>query len=194
MLLVLINLLVWNEDNQGVWRATQFREVVGGQPVDVANTQILPFGAAQNVLVITLAGGNFVVAAQGETLNWDQPATNFTVTVTNPPGANVFINAVGSPMTAIDGDTTADVTQYNAQAATPPYAANTASSQEFRVTATGQIRSDEVAGAGNDNRNGGTAGATVPFVLSDGNNAGVTAAWTTTWRNCGHRLVVDVYE
>ena len=171
--------LVWNEDDEGIWRATQFRESAGADPVNVINTQFEPFEGATNVLVLTLAGGNFAVSAVSGPWNWDAIAGNFRVVVENP--------ATDNPITAVADLTNtvrvqAAIANYVRDDPSPDYASDTTTTQIFTTDDDSRIQSES------DDATGGTASATVNFTLSDGTASTATAPLAVTWRNAGNAL------
>jgi hypothetical protein len=176
--------LVWTQDavDNQVWRALSFRTAPGTEPIAIANTDILAQGqGGANVLVINLAGGQFIVAINAPLLNWDVPSPGFVAQVENPQGADPFVSGIGTPFVETAGTVTTDRDEYTLQNPNPAYAPGAVTDQTVSTNANAVIQSNSA----NGDATGGTATATIPFVFSDGSANPPNAVLTQNWRDPG---------
>ena len=122
---------------------------------------------SDNLLQIELATFSPTVSATGQSLYWDQPATQFSVSVDNPTDFTArYIDEVAMISAATGVHTT--LSDYTAGAKSNTPAGGVDWTQTFSTNATATIVSNS------NNLTGGSAGATITFYEDDG------SAWTTT--------------
>ena len=176
--------LIWS--GTGTTReARQFQDTADGNPLNIADTEIVTVNGA-DVLRITFTTGVFTVTATGPAnLRWDQKCDEFTVTVQNPVGEANFIDEIISPLTAATRFDT-DLTNYTTTGVDNAFAAGVTSTQVFNVpTADNLITPGTTATDGVD---GGDATATVTFRLVDDTVSTDTAVCNIDWPDAGSNL------
>lgn len=128
-----------------------------------------------NLLTLELASFSPTVSASGQSLYWDQPATQFSVSVDNPTDfTERYINEV-SAIAGTSGNVTNTLSLYTAgnKSATP--AGGVDWNQTFSTNSNAVIQSTSTT------ITGGSAAATVTFAEDDGDDHS-TASFTTTWQ------------
>jgi len=129
-----------------------------------------------NVLRLELASFSPTVSASGQSLYWDQPATQFSVSVNNPADFDTrYINEV-SAIAQTSGNVTSTLSLYTAgnKSATPDGGVDW--NQTFSTNDSAVIQSTSTT------ITGGSASATVTFADDDGDDWPTTASFTTTWQ------------
>jgi len=129
-----------------------------------------------NVLRLELASFSPTVSASGQSLYWDQPATQFSVSVDNPADFDTrYINEV-SAIAQTSGNVTSTLSLYTAgnKSATPDGGVDW--NQTFSTNDSAVIQSTSTT------ITGGSASATVTFADDDGDDWTTTASFTTTWQ------------
>ena len=165
--------------------ATQFQDTADGDPLNIADTEIVTVNGA-DVLRITFAAGVFTVTAVGPAnLRWDQKCDQFTVTVQNPTGETNFIDEIITPLTTTT-NFEADLGDYTTTGVNPAFAAGVTSEQTFSVA-----DDDDLIVPGttaDDGLEGGEATATVTFRLVDDTTSTNTAVCNIEWPDAGTNL------
>lgn len=129
-----------------------------------------------NLLEIELAQFTPVVSATGQNLYWDQPATQFSVTVDNPTDfTDRYINEVGGIATVTGVHSTLSDYTAGAKSATP--AGGVDWTQTFTTNATATIVSNGVG------LSGGSASANIIFNDDDGNPWTNQSTISYNWQN-----------
>jgi len=128
---------------------------------DSAEYTIRSVSFVDNQLQVELANFSPVVAASGQSLAWDQPASQFSVTVENPDD---FTDRYISAVSLIDNATGVhdSVSAYTTTGATPTPAGGVDWTQTFTVNDSAEIYSN---GTG---LSGGSASARISFEEDDG--------------------------
>ena len=161
------------ETGQLVWQTEgdddEFRvNIAFKEDGETYNVRTASFNA-DNLLQLELAQFTPTVSATGQNLNWDQPATQWSVSVTNPDDITTqFLDSVQPTLTDIVGTIQADVSLYTTSGPTPTPGPGVDWTQTFFTNGSAIIASD---GAG---RTGGASTATVSF--NDNNDT----VWTET--------------
>lgn len=128
---------------------------------------------------------SFTASGNG-TLNWDDTATSWSVSVTNPSDVlDQFISNVYS-ITSTAGNVSSNLSGYTAGARTPTPTGGVSWTQSFTATAAARIYSTT------NDATGGTASATVNFYVNNGTAdsqyTASTASWSTSWRTATHSI------
>jgi hypothetical protein len=174
--------LVWSSPTSTTRNLTSFIDNNG------TNSTIRTAAIIGSNLSLTLSSFTPILVTTGQTnLNWDVPASQFSVTVTNPSDVtNQFISNVtslaGTATGTINGGTS--MTNFSAPSASPTPAAGVAWSQTFTTTGTSSFLSNVTT---NTTNQGGSVIGTVNFgYFLNGSFAGVygtSNTFTTTWQN-----------
>jgi len=123
---------------------------------------------------VTLASFTPTTSATGQSLNWDQTATQFSVTVDNPSDfTSRFVNSIGS-ISQVSGDVHETLSDFTTSGPSVTPAGGVDWTQTFSTNATGYIRSTSTTIAG------GSASASVTFLENDG-STNSTRTFTTNW-------------
>jgi hypothetical protein len=152
---------VFTATNEGNTETLTRFKVAGGESKDIRKTEF-----AANKLVITLASFSptfTAVASPSASLNWDVPATGFSVTVANPADYTTeYIDAVAS-VAALGGTSVhATLADYSAANKTVNPAGGVTWSQAFTTTDSSHIRSASTSEAG------GSASGRLAFTYNAG--------------------------
>ena len=129
-----------------------------------------------NLLEVELATFSPTVSATGQSLSWDQPATQFSVSVDNPTDfTSRYIDAVDGISSATGVHTT--LSDYTAGTKSQTPAGGVDWTQTFSTNATATIVSN---GTG---LSGGSAGATISFADDQGATWSSTSNISFNWQN-----------
>jgi hypothetical protein len=166
---------------------------LGGVDKTVRTTSISPSGT----LTIELASFSPTnVAATGETLNWDQPATGFSITANNPSDfPDEYLNDIVWPITAVDGTVELQESGYTGGEGVLPLSQTGNIAVTFTLAANKYIYPtiNGVSG-GVGPATGGSASASVTFnKYTDGatnpnSNYSPADTWTTNWGSVSHGI------
>ena len=175
-----------------VWSSSgNYRTLTGYKENDITNTvRVAEFSG--NLLRLTLATFTPTVSAvssAGVTLNWDIPATGFTVTVDNPIDVtNQYISDVIS-ITQTSGSVSSVLGNYTAGLFSNTPAGGVDWSQSFTTNnSTSYIRSTSTTSAG------GSASGIVSFNYFNGTTLaswGTTASFLVNWNTVSHAISVN---
>jgi hypothetical protein len=123
---------------------------------------------------VTLASFTPTTSATGQSLNWDQTATQFSVAVDNPSDfTSRFVNSIGS-ISQVSGDVHETLSDFTTSGPSITPAGGVDWTQTFSTNATGYIRSTSTT------ITGGSASASVTFLENDG-STNSTRTFTTNW-------------
>ena len=150
-----------------------FFDVVGGDvPVREATIN------AQGLLQIEVASFSPSVSANGQSLSWDQPATQWTVSVTNPDDfTSRYINNVNSTLTSATAGVTTDVSLYSTSGPSATPLGGVDWTQTFSTDADSNIYSLTA------NLTGGSASAVVSFDDNNGSTYSETSTISYNWQD-----------
>jgi hypothetical protein len=161
--------LVWNRTGTTA-QAANYRDS------DSETFTIRTTAITNDLLTLTLASFTPTLTVTGQSLNFDQAATGFTVSVDNPTDFTTrYINSV-STITETAGDVHETLTDYTAGAKSATPAGGVDWTQTFSTNATASIKSTSTTIVG------GTAQATIEFLDNDGVTFDTTATLTTNWQ------------
>ena len=123
---------------------------------------------------VTLASFTPTTSATGQSLNWDQTATQFSVAVDNPSDFTTrFVSSIGS-ISQVSGDVHETLSDFTTSGPSVTPAGGVDWTQTFSTNATGYIRSTSTT------ITGGSASASVTFLENDG-STNSTKTFTTNW-------------
>ena len=123
---------------------------------------------------VTLASFTPITSATGQSLNWDQTATQFSVAVDNPSDfTSRFVSSIGS-ISQVSGDVHETLSDFTTSGPSVTPAGGVDWTQTFSTNATGYIRSTSTT------ITGGSASASVTFLENDG-STNSTRTFTTNW-------------
>ncbi len=175
--------LVWSTNGN-------YRTLTGYKENDVTNTvRVAEFsGSTLRLTLATFTPTVSAVSSAGSTLNWDIPATGFTVTVDNPADVPTqYINSVAT-ITQSTGSISTTLGNYTAGAYSVTPAGGVDWNQSFTTNnSTSYIRSTSTSATG------GTASGVVAFNYYNGTT---TASWSTTttfsvnWNTVSHSIAI----
>lgn len=129
-----------------------------------------------NKLTLTLATFSPSLSASGQSLNWDVPASSFSVSANNPSDFTTRFIAGVSSITQTAGSVTTTLSDYTTTGPSPTPAGGVNWSQTFNTSGSSHIRSTSTT------ITGGSAGATITFYEDDSSDYGTTASFTTNWQ------------
>ena len=130
---------------------------------------------SSNLLRLELAQFSPSMSASGQSLNWDQPATQFSVTVNNPADfLSRYINAV-SAIAETGGDVHETISDFTTSGPSVTPDGGVDWNQTFTTNATAFIRSTSTT------ISGGSASATITFAEDDSSDFATTSSFTTNW-------------
>lgn len=125
---------------------------------------------------VTLASFTPTTSATGQSLNWDQTASQFSVSIDNPSDFTTrFVNSIGA-ISQVSGNVHETLSDFTTSGPSVTPAGGVDWTQTFSTNATGYIRSTSTTIAG------GSASASVTFLENDGstnNSKTFTTNWTT---------------
>ena len=125
---------------------------------------------------VTLASFTPTTSATGQSLNWDQTASQFSVSINNPSDFTTrFVNSIGA-ISQVSGNVHETLSDFTTSGPSVTPAGGVDWTQTFSTNATGYIRSTSTTIAG------GSASASVTFLENDGstnNSKTFTTNWTT---------------
>jgi hypothetical protein len=127
------------------------------------------------LLTLTLATFSPSLSASGQSLNWDVPASQFSVSVDNPADFPEKYIAGVSSITQTAGSVTTTLSDYNTSGPTSTPGGGVDWNQTFSVSGSSHIRSTSTT------ISGGSAGARITFFEEDSSSHGTTATFTTNW-------------
>lgn len=182
-----------------VFTADGSKETLTQFKIDGVNKDIREASFVNKKLVIELASFSPTnVSATGQTLNWDQPATGFSVAATNPADfLTEYLSDIVWPITQVSGTVEAAKSGYTIPG-NLPLTVSGALAATFTLGSGKYIRpsiSGISAGAGP--ATGGSASATVVFnkhtadPSADANyvpSPAATYTWTTNWASVTHSI------
>ena len=123
------------------------------------------------------------VSAAGQSRSWDQPVTQWTVTVDNPTDFTTnYVSGVKSPLTGITGSVTSDVTLYSTSGPSVTPGGGVDWTQTFSTDGDSPIYSST------NNLTGGSASATVSFLDKNQATISETATITFNWSNASNAI------
>ena len=153
----------------------QYRTATGYVDSDGETYTIRTAEFNSNLLRLELAQFSPTLSATGQSLNWDQPATQFTVSVDNPSDfTSRYINSV-SAIAETGGDVYETIGDYTTTGPSSTPDGGVDWNQTFSTNSTAFIRSTSTT------ITGGSASATVTFADDNGTNFD-TASFTTNWQ------------
>jgi hypothetical protein len=153
----------------------QYRTATGYVDSDGETYTIRTAEFNSNLLRLELAQFSPSMSAVGESLNWDEPATQFTVSVNNPADfPSRYINTVFS-IAETGGDVYETISDFTTTGPSVTPAGGIDWNQTFTTNATAYIRSTS------STITGGSASATITFADDAGSNFSTTASFTTNW-------------
>jgi hypothetical protein len=159
--------LVWDRDGNTA-TAAQYRDS-DEEVYTIRNTAI-----SSGILNLTLASFTPTISASGQSLNWDVPATSFSVSVTNPDDFDTrYIASVGS-ITETGGDVHETLSDFTTSGPSTTPAGGVDWTQTFSTGGSSYIRSTSTT------ITGGSASASLTFLEDDSSTYG-TASFTTNW-------------
>ena len=175
---------------------SQFRTATGYLDSDRTEYTIRSSRFQNNLLQLELASFTPSVSASGQSLNWDVPASSFSVTVDNPTDfADRYIASVGS-ISEVSGDVHETLADYTTSGPSSTPGGGVDWNQTFSTNSTAYIRSTSTT------ISGGSATAAVTF-LEDDNSTYSTVNFTTNWTtpnvsifmsNLSGNIFLDPYE
>lgn len=175
---------------------SQFRTATSYLDSDRTEYTIRSSSFQNNLLQLELASFTPTVSVSGQSLNWDVPASSFSVTVDNPTDfANRYIASVGS-ITETGGDVHETLSDFTTSGPSQTPAGGVDWNQTFSTNSTAYIRSTSTT------ITGGSASASVTF-LEDDNSTFSTVSFTTNWTtpnvsismsNLSGNIFLDPYE
>lgn len=181
--------LVWDRDGTTA-TASQYRDS-DSELYTIRDTEI-----SSGVLNLTLASFSPSVSATGQSLNWDAPATQFSVSVDNPSDFTTrYIASVGS-ITETAGDVHETLSDFTTSGPSTTPAGGVDWTQTFSTGGSSYIRSTSTT------ITGGSSSASLTF-LEDDNSTYGTASFTTNWTtpnvsismsNLSGNVFLDPYE
>jgi hypothetical protein len=161
--------LKWTKDGDTA-RATEWKD--SDQEVYTIRSTAI----TNDLLTLTLASFSPSISASGQSRYWDQPATQFSVTVDNPSDfPSRYIAGVRS-ITQTAGNLSTVLSDYLTDGPSSTPAGGVDWNQTFTAHNGSYIRSTSTT------ITGGSAGATVTFYEDDSSSYGTTASFTTTWQ------------
>ena len=123
------------------------------------------------------------VSAAGQSRSWDQPVTQWTVTVDIPTDFSTnYVSGVKSPLTGITGSVTSDVTLYSTSGPSVTPGGGVDWTQTFSTDGDSPIYSST------NNLTGGSASATVSFLDKNQATISETATITFNWSNASNAI------
>ena len=123
------------------------------------------------------------VSAAGQSRNWDQAVTQWTVTVDNPTDFTTnYVSGVKSPLTGITGGVTSNVTLYSTSGPSVTPGGGVDWTQTFSTDGDSPIYSST------NNLTGGSASATVSFLDKNQATISETATITFNWSNASNGI------
>lgn len=181
--------LVWDR-NGTTATASQYRDS-DSEIYTIRDTAI-----SSGILNLTLASFTPTILASGQSLNWDAPATSFSVSVTNPDDFDTrYIASVGS-ITETGGDVHETLSDFITSGPSTTPAGGVDWTQTFSTGGSSYIRSTSTT------ITGGSASASLTFLEDDSSTYG-TASFTTNWTtpnvsismsNLSGNVFLDPYE
>ena len=123
------------------------------------------------------------VSANGQSRSWDQPVTQWTVTVDNPTDFTTnYVSGVKSPLTGITGSVTSDVTLYSTSGPSVTPGGGVDWTQTFSTDGDSPIYSST------NDLTGGSASATVSFLDKNQATISETATITFNWSTASNSI------
>ena len=123
------------------------------------------------------------VSAAGQSRSWDQPVTQWTVTVDNPTDFTTnYVSGVKSPLTGITGSVTSDVTLYSTSGPSVTPGGGVDWTQTFSTDGDSPIYSST------NDLTGGSASATVSFLDKNQATISETATISFNWSTASNAI------
>ena len=123
------------------------------------------------------------VSAAGQSRSWDQPVSQWTVTVDNPTDFTTnYVSGVKSPLTGITGSVTSDVTLYSTTGPSVTPGGGVDWTQTFTTDGDSPIYSSA------SGLTGGSASATVSFLDKNQATISETATISFSWSNASSSI------
>lgn len=135
------------------------------------------------LLQLELASFSPTVSASGQSLHWDQTASQWSVSVNNPDDfVTKYVSSVKSLLTNINGIIDAEVEDYSTSGPSQTPAGTVDWNQTFSTNAIAAIYSNT------SNHTGGSASATVSFIDESGVTVSETAQIIFNWSNVSNSI------
>jgi hypothetical protein len=123
------------------------------------------------------------VSANGQSRSWDQPVSQWTVTVDNPTDFTTnYVSGVKSPLTGITGSVTSDVTLYSTSGPSVTPGGGIDWTQTFSTDGDSPIYSST------NDLTGGSASATVSFLDKNQDTISETATISFNWSTASNSI------
>ena len=123
------------------------------------------------------------VSANGQSRYWDQPVSQWTVSVDNPSDFTTnYVNSVKSTLTSVVGSVTSDVSLYTTTGPSATPGGGVDWSQTFTTDGDSPIYSST------SDLSGGSASATVSFLDKDGSTISQTASISFSWQSASSSI------
>jgi len=123
------------------------------------------------------------VSANGQSRYWDQPVSQWTVSVDNPSDFTTnYVNSVKSTLTSVVGSVTSDVSLYTTTGPSVTPGGGVDWSQTFTTDGDSPIYSST------SDLSGGSASATVSFLDKDGSTISETASISFSWQSASSSI------
>lgn len=135
------------------------------------------------LLQLELASFSPTVSASGQSLKWDQPASQWSVSVSNPDDfPSKYVSSVAPLLTNINGNIDAEVADYTTSGPSQTPAGTVDWNQTFSTNAVAEIYSSTT------NHTGGSASATVQFLDEGDNTLSQTANISFNWGSVSNSI------
>jgi hypothetical protein len=123
------------------------------------------------------------VSANGQSRYWDQPVSQWTVSVDNPSDFTTnYVNSVKSTLTSVVGSVTSDVSLYTTTGPSATPGGGVDWTQTFTVDGDSPIYSST------SDLSGGSASATVSFLDKDNSTISETASISFSWQSASSSI------
>jgi len=123
------------------------------------------------------------VSANGQSRYWDQPVSQWTVSVDNPSDFTTnYVNSVKSTLTSVVGSVTSDVSLYSTTGPSATPGGGVDWTQTFTVDGDSPIYSST------SDLSGGSASATVSFLDKDNSTISETASISFSWQSASSSI------
>ena len=123
------------------------------------------------------------VSANGQSRYWDQPVSQWTVSVDNPSDFTTnYVNSVKSTLTSVVGSVTSDVSLYSTTGPSATPRGGVDWTQTFTVDGDSPIYSST------SDLSGGSASATVSFLDKDNSTISETASISFSWQSASSSI------
>jgi len=164
--------IIWDISGSGdeLRRSVEFKDEDG----TISTVRTASF--VNGLLELELASFSAGVSASGQSRSWDQPATQWSVSVVNPDDfPSQYIASTTATLTGISGIIHPTIADYTTTGPSPTPAGTVDWSQTFTTNGSALIYSNS------SSLSGGSASATVSFVDNNDNVFGTTAGISFSW-------------